>query len=87
MSLQLYLEQVREELANHIERCGFDLDLVVNYLDEDDEGKGIFCDLRIADDHWCTVDLNIEKTIVLLRSLPDDCSYEEFLNCIIDNAD
>jgi hypothetical protein len=81
------LEQVKQELEQHIERCGFDDDLVVNYLDDDDEGKGVLSDLRIADDHWLTVDLNIEKTLVLLRLLPEDCTYEEFLDCIIDRMD
>lgn len=84
---ELALARTKQEIEYHIKRCGFDIDLVVNYLDEDDEGKGVFCDLRVADDHWCTADLNIEKTIPRLRSIDSSCNYEEFLDCIIDNAD
>ena len=85
--LGLTIEQVKEEIEGHIKRCSLDIDLVVDFIDESDEEYGVVCPLRIADEHWCTVDLDIVSSLPLLRGLSDECTYEQFLDCIIDFTD
>lgn len=95
------IEIITQKFEAEIKRLGCDcesvgsVDCVVvspNTYDFDgyeisDDQKAVITPVNLADDHYTTVDLNIEKTLQNLSFLPDKAGLDAFWEAVYDNTD